>query len=327
MRWKCTFAAASASIAFGAAAPAALAQADPAAGFPNRPLKLVVGFGPGGANDIMSRIVGQKLSERLGQPVVIENKPGAGGFIAAEIVARAPPDGYTLLSATSGTFVISPAVYSKLPYDPIKSFAPIGMCISYSLILVVDGSRGINSLQDLVSFIKANPDKANYAGSSPLFQLATELFMARTGTRLEYIPFKSSQESTSGVLTGQTLMTIIDPGPTLAHIKTGKLKLLANAASQRTAEFPDTPTLKELGVDMSVEVFGGLVTTAGTPPAIVKRLETELIEIRKQPDTIEKLKAAGMPVGGSTAAAFAQDIESGIKMWKAVAEAAKIKLD
>ena len=316
-----------------AAALAVLARAghaqtpDEIASYPNRPVKLVVGFAPGGANDIVSRIVGQKLSERLGQPVVVENKTGAGGFIAGEYVARAPRDGYTLFTATSGMFVIAPAIYSKLPYDPINSFAPIGVVAVYPMSLVVDASRNINSVNELVTYIKANPAKANYGSVSALFQLATELFMSKTGTRLEHIPFKSSLETTASMLNGQVLMTMSDPAPVLPHIKSGKLKLLGVAGAKRAEQFPEAPTLKELGIDMEVEVFAGLVTTAGTPPAIVKRLETELAAIRQMPDAVERLKGVGMPVAGGTAQEFADLIARQIPMWTAIAKAANIKMD
>ena len=190
-----TAARAAVAAAMLAAAPAAHAQGDNAAGWPKQPIKIIVGFAPGGGNDVVSRIIGHKLGERLGVPVLIENRAGASGFIAADLVARASPDGYTLFSATMGTMVISPAVYAKLPYDPLKSFAHIGIVGSSSLALVVDASRGIGTIGDLVAYTKANPDKSNYGSASPLFQLPTELFKAKTGARVEHIPFKGSQET------------------------------------------------------------------------------------------------------------------------------------
>lgn len=303
------------------------AQQGDASGFPNRPIRIVVGFAPGGGNDIMSRIYAQKLTERLGVPVLVENKPGAGGFIAAEIVARAPADGYTWFSATTGTLVIAPAVYSKLPYDPIKSFAPIGVTANYPLVLVVESSRGIGSVKDLVAYIKAHPDKANYGSSSPLFQLPTELLKSKTGTKIEHIPFKGSTEVVGGLINGQLLMSIIDPGPVLPHMKSGKFKALATTGNVRFAEMPDVPTLKELGVDVTMEAFMGFVSAAGTPPAAIKRLETELAALRKMPDLNERMTAAGMPVAGGSAKEMADILVGEIPKWTAVAKAANIKLD
>jgi len=313
-------------IALAAAASSPLvaqAQTD----WPRQPSKIMVGFAPGGGNDVMSRVVGQKLSERLGQPVLVENRPGANGFIAAELVVRAPPDGYTLFSATTGTMVIAPSVYTKLPYDPLKSFVHLGITAAYPLVLVVDASRGIKSIADLVTYTKANPDKSNYGSTSPLFQLPTELFKTKTGARLEHIPFKGSTETATGMLTGQVLAAIIDPAPVLTHVKSGKLRLLATTGETRFAELPETPTLKEEGVDLTIETFMGFVAPAGTPPAVIKRYETALAEIRKMPDVAERLRGAGMPVAGSTAQDMKDTIAREIPLWTAVAKTANVKLD
>ena len=295
--------------------------------WPRQPIKIMVGFAPGGGNDILSRAVAQKLSERLGQTVLVENRPGANGFIAAELVARSAPDGYTLFSATSGTMVIAPAVYSKLPYDPLKSFTHIGIMALSPLVLVVDASRGINSIGELVAYTRANPEKSNYGSTSPLFTLPTELFKLKTGAKLEHIPFKGSTETASGILTGQLVASIIDPGPVLPHVKSGKMRMLATASLARSADLPDTPTLRELGVDVVLEVFMGFVASAGTPPAVVRRLETEFAAIRKMPDIGERLRSAGMPMGGGTAQDMTDTIAREIPIWTAVAKAANIKLD
>ena len=313
--------------ALAAAAPMARAQQGEAAGYPSKPIRIVVGFAPGGGNDIMSRTVGQKLGERLGQPVLVENRPGAGGFIAAELVARSAPDGYTLFSATTGSMVIAPSVYSKLPFDPLKSFTPVGITAAYPLVLVVDASRGIGSVSELVAYTQANPDKSNYASSSPLFQLPTELLKQKTGARIEHIPFKGSQEATGALLNGQVLMSIIDPGPVLPHVRSGKLRLLASTGAARFAELPETPTLKELGVDVTMDSFMGLVAPAGTPPAIIARLETELAAVRRMPDLVERMRAAGMPIAGGPAQEMRDAIARDIPLWTAVAKAANIKLD
>lgn len=306
------------------AALSAAAQGD---AYPSRPTRLLVGFTPGGATDVLARVVAQKLSERLGQPVVVENRPGGGGMLAGEAVARAAPDGYTLLMGPSGPTVFAPAVYSKVPYDSIKSFAPIGILAAYPLVLVVSASTPVKSVAELIAWANANPAKSNYASSSPLFQLSTELLKTRTGAKVEHIPFKGSPEGTAALMKGEVLMALIDPGTVVPHINSGKLRLLAHTGSARNPEFPDTPTLKEVGIDVVVEVFSGVLAPAGTPAPIIARLEKEMAAIRKMPDVIERLKSLGMPVAESSAAHFSEVIAREIPQWKAVAQAAKIKLD
>ena len=312
--------------AVSAAGPAVLAQGD-AAGYPNRAIKIVVGFAPGGATDILARTLAQKLGERLGQPVVVENKPGGGSIVAAEAVARAAPDGYTLLMGPSGPIVFTPAVYSKLPYDAQKSFAPIGIIAAYPLVLVVGADMPIKSVAELVAYSKANPAKSNYASSSALFQLATELFKAKTTAPIEHIPFKGSLDGATAIMKGEVLMALIDPGSVVPLIKSGKLRLLAHTGAGRSADFPDTPSLSETGIDVVVEVFSGVLAPSGTPGTIVERLEREFAAIRKLPDFMERLQALGLPVAGSTASHFSEVIAREIPMWTAVAKAANIKLD
>jgi tripartite-type tricarboxylate transporter receptor subunit TctC len=295
--------------------------------YPSRPTRLLVGFTPGGATDVLARVAAQKLSERLGQPVVVENRPGGGGMLAGEAVARAAPDGYTLLMGPSGPTVFAPAVYSKVPYDTIKAFQPIGILASYPLVLVVSASTPVKSVAELIAWAKANPDKANYASSSPLFQLSTELFKTRTGASIEHIPFKGSPEGTSALMKGEVLMALIDPGTVVPHITSGKLRLLAHTGAGKNAEFPGTPSLKETGIDVVVEVFSGILAPAGTPAPIVARLEKEMAAIRQMPDVIERLKGLGMPVADSSAKHFTDVIAREIPQWKAVAKAANIKLD
>ncbi len=307
-------------------AGAAWAQAD-AGGYPNRPSKLVVGFAPGGATDILARTIAQKLAERLGQPVVVDNRPGGGGMLSGDIVARSAPDGYTLLMGMSGPTVFAPAVYSKVPYDSIKSFAPIGIVASYPLLVVVNADMPIKSVAELVAYSKANPAKSNYASASPLFQLSTELFKTRTGAQIEHIPFKGSLEGTTAIMKGEVLTALIDPAPVVPHIAAGKLRLLAHTGPAANPEFPGTPNLKNEGVDVVVEVFGGLLAPAGTPASVIERLERELAVIRKMPDVIERLKGLGMPIRDSSAKDFAEVIAREIPMWTATAKAANIKLD
>src|SRR5271166_4429158 len=205
----------------------ARAQNDPAASYPNRIIKIVVGFAAGGGNDIIARIVGQKLQEALGQSVIIENKVGAGGRLAAESVAAAPPDGYTLLVGASGAMSIIPAISVKPPYDTLKQFAPVSMLASFPLILTVYPSHPARNVQELVAWMKANPDKSNYATSSSAFTLATELFKLKTGAPATAIPYKSSGESLVAVIAQQSVLTIADPPPTTPLVKGGQVRALA----------------------------------------------------------------------------------------------------
>jgi tripartite-type tricarboxylate transporter receptor subunit TctC len=306
----------------------ALAQGDPAAGYPKQPIKLVIGFAPGGGNDIMGRVVAQKLSERMGQPSVVENKPGAGGIIAAEAVARAAPDGYTLLVAPIGTLVGNPAVFSKLPYDAEKSFAPIGMIADFPLYMTIGADHPAKTVQELVAWSKANPAKANYASTSPLFQVSMEQFKQRTGSNFEHIPFKSSGEMLTAIMTGQVTVALLDPPPLMGQIKSGKVRVLASTGAKRSAELPEVPTLQEAGVNgMVVDAFTALMAPAGTPPTVVARLNQELNALLKLPDVAERFKQLAVnPIGGTpegVSAVLAREIP----IWKDVAKKANIKLD
>lgn len=317
---------------FGAAAllysSATFAQGDALAGWPKQPIRMIVGLAPGGSNDIIARVVAQKLTERLGQPAIVENKAGAGGAIGAETVARATPDGYTLLVAPSGSMAVNPAVYSKLPYDPLNSYEHISNMAIYHLVLSVSASLPIHSVQELVAWGKANPDKANYASTSTPFQLVSELFNQKTGAKFQHIPFKGGAELVTAVLTGQTTMTFADAGPAMPQFKAGKLRPLASTGSTRLPELPEVPTMAEAGIDgVVVEGFIGLAAPKGTPAAIVKKLEAEVMAIAKLPDVQERIRTLGLIPDGSTGAAFRERIGRDIPKYTAVAKAAGIKFD
>jgi tripartite-type tricarboxylate transporter receptor subunit TctC len=312
----------------GLAGVPARAQGDPAASYPTRPIRIVVGFGPGGGNDILARLIGLKLGERLGQPMVVENKPGAGAIIGTEYVAKAAPDGYTLLVGATGAMTINPAVYSKLPYDTVRDFAPISMIGSFPLLLVVTADAPVHTVAELVACAKANPAKANYASSSAAFQLATELFKAKTGAPIEHIAYKSSGEMLTAVLGGEVLMALADATPVAGHLKGGKVRALAVTSAKRMAEHPDVPTMAEAGLpDLEIRLWSGLFAPAATPPGIVAKLEREMIEVLKLADVRERLAALGVDPMGISAAAFSQAIAAELPRWSAIAKAANIKLD
>jgi tripartite-type tricarboxylate transporter receptor subunit TctC len=307
---------------------AAVAQTDAAAGYPKASVKMIVGFAPGGSNDIIARIVAQKLSERLGQPFVVENKPGAGGTIAAEFVAHAAPDGLTLLFAPAGLMVVNPAVYAKLPYDPLTSYELISNVVLYQLVLSVSAQLPIKSVQELVAWGKANPDKANYASTSAIFQLTSELFNEKTGSKFQYIPFKGGADLVTAVITGQATMTFADAGPAMPQFKAGTLRPLASTGATRLPELPDVPTLAEVGVEgVVVEGFIGLAAPKGMPDPIVKKLEAEVMAIAKLPDIQQSIKQLGLIPDGSSAAAFHDRVARDIPKYSAVAKAAGIKFE
>jgi tripartite-type tricarboxylate transporter receptor subunit TctC len=315
------------SIALAATAIAsASAQEDPAK-YPTRAIHIIVGFTPGGGNDIIARIVGQKLQESLGQPVIIENKPGGGAIVATEYVAKSAPDGYTLLVGASGAMAINPAVYAKLPYDSIRDFTPVSELGSFPLILVVNASSPFKSVAELVAYAKANPDRTNYSSSSAAFQLVTEQFKQKTGAPMQVIPYKGANDSVMAVVSGQVTATIADAGPVSGQVKSGLVRALAVAAPKRMEDFPDVPTMKEAGADVDAVLWSGIFAPRETPPAIVKKLEGELMRIARLPDVIARLKPLGIESIGNSSDEFARILVSDIARWTEVAKAGNIKME
>src|SRR6267378_1584512 len=303
----------------------AVAQ-DDAAKYPARPIHIIVGFAAGGGNDIIARVFGQKLSESLSQPVIIENKPGGGAIVATDYVAKSPPDGYTLLMSASG-ISINPAVYAKLPYDAVNDFVPVSELGSFPLIMIVAAASPIKSVAELVAYAKANPDKTNYASSSASFQLVTELFKQKTGAPMQVIPYKSANESVLAVISGQVTTTIADAGPVVSQVKSGTARALAIAASKRMEDLPDVPTLKEAGADVDAVLWSGIFMPRDTPPGIVKKLESEFMRIAKQPDVIARLKPLGIDSVGNSSEEFSKILAADIARWGAVAKASNIRIE
>jgi tripartite-type tricarboxylate transporter receptor subunit TctC len=305
---------------------AAFAQED-AAKYPTRPIHIIVGFTPGGGNDIIARIFGQKLSESLGQPVIIENKPGGGAIVATEFVAKADPDGYTLLVGASGAMAINPAVYAKLPYDSVRDFAPVSELGSFPLILIVNASSPIKSLADLVAYAKANPDKTNYSSSSAAFQLVTEQFKQKTGAPMQVIPYKGANDSVLAVVSGQVTATIADAGPVSGQVKSGVVRALAVAAPKRMEDLPDVPTMKEAGADVDAVLWSGIFVPKQTPAAIVTKLQNEFMHIARMPDVIARLKPLGIESVGNSSDEFSRILAQDIARWTEVARTGNIKME
>ena len=295
--------------------------------YPAKPIRIVVGYSAGGGNDIIVRVMTPGLSKALGQPVIVDNKPGAQGIIASELVAKAAPDGYTILMGPSGPMTINPATYSKLPYSPTRDFAPISMICSFPLIVTVNPALPIKSVKDLVDYAKANPGKANYASSAGIFQMASELFKQKTGTQIEMIGYKSSGESTQAVISGQVMMTIVDPPPVAGPIKAGTVRALAVTSAKRHPSWPDLPTMIESGIDVEVPVWTAFFAPAKTPPAIVARLQKEVAAVVQTPEVRERFAAMGLDPVGSTPEELGTRVARDIEKWTAVAKAANIKND
>ena len=308
------------------AVASASAQEDPSK-YPSRPIHIIVGFTPGGGNDIIARIVGQKLSESFGQPVIIENKPGGGAIVATEYVAKSPPDGYTLLVGASGAMAINPAVYAKLPYDSVRDFVAVSELGSFPLILIVNASSPIKSVAELVAYAKANPDKANYSSSSAAFQLVTEQFKQKTGAPMQVIPYKGASDSVMAVISGQVTATIADAGPVSSQVQGGQARALAVAAAKRMEDFPDVPTMKEAGADLDAVLWSGIFTPRDTPPLIVRKLGGELMRIARLPDVVARLKPLGIESVGNSSEEFARILASDIARWTEVAKAGNIKME
>src|SRR5262244_1108986 len=316
-----------AALAAIAAHPAS-AQGDAAANYPNRPIRLIVGFAAGGGNDLFARLVGQKLSENIGQPVIIENKPGAGGRIAVEYVKNQPADGYTIMVAASGQMAIAAAIYPKLSYHPTRDFLPLTMIAAFPLILAGPANDLIKSVKDLIAYGKANPDKSNYATSSPAFTITTELFKLKTGMPGVAVPYKSSNEMMLSVAGGNTLFSIADGPPTMPLVQGGKIRALAVTGSQRSSELPDVPSMAEAGYpEVNIGLWSGVFVAVNTPPAIVNKLESELRRALADAGVRDKLKAMAVNPGGGPSDEFRKVIDNDIKRFAEVVKAANLKFE
>jgi tripartite-type tricarboxylate transporter receptor subunit TctC len=292
---------------------AVAAQAQP---YPAKPIRIFVTIGPGAAGDVLTRIVAEKLSPRLGQPMVIENRAGAGGNIAADAVAKAAPDGYTLLMASSSTHGANFSVYPKLPFDPIKDFAPIVLVASNPNVLVVPPSLGVNSLGELLALARQRPGELTYAsgGTGTSMHISGEVLGMLGGVKLQHIPFKSTPEAINAALAGEVSMTFASAPTALAQVKAGKLKALGVTSEKPLSSLPDVPPLAAQGLaGFDVSAWFGLAAPAGTPQSVIARLNAETVAVLGMPEVREKLSALGMEPLGSTPAEFGAFIRSEIK--------------
>ena len=305
---------------------AAWVQAQSVDAYPSKPVRFIVGFPPGGANDILGRLVGAKLQERLGQSFVVENKPGANAIIATEFVAKSAPDGYTLLIGASGAMTFNPGLYDKLPYDPVKDFAPVTMIGSFPLVLTVSPAIGVVSVKELVALAKARPGALNYGAGSTPFQLAAELFKMQTGTDMKHVPYKGSAATVNALLGDEVALTFVDSPPVVAQIKAGRLRGLAVTSPRRAAFMPEMPTVIEAGVpDFEVVLWTSLFAPAGTPPAIVRKLQGEIAKILQIPEIRERMTAIGIDPIGGTPEELAAQLRADLVRWTKVAKSAGVK--
>ena len=308
-----------------AAAPMAGAQA-----YPAKPIRIVVPFPPGGATDILARAVAQKLTDAWGQAVVVDNRPGAGGNIGSEIVAKAAPDGYTLEMGTVGTHAINASLYAKMPYDHVKDFAPVILVAGVPNVLVVNPSLPVSSVQELIAYAKANPGKLNFAwsGSGTSIHLAGELFKVMAGVQMTHIPYKGSAPALQDLIGGQVQLMFDNLPPSLPHIKAGKLRALAVTSATRSSALPDTPTIAESGLPgFEASSWFGVLAPAGTPPAIIARLNAEIGAWLASAEAKEKMLALGANIGGGSPEDFARHIAAETAKWQKVVKASGAKVD
>ncbi len=297
--------------------------------YPNKPIRIIVAYTPAGATDILARAVGQKMSETFGQPVVIENRPGANGNIGTDVAAKATPDGHTLLMVTAGTHGINPSLYRKLPWDAVKDFAPVSLVAMVPNIFVVNNSVPAKSIKEFIAYLKASPNKFNYGspGNGSTAHLSMELFKTMTGTNMQHIPYKGSAGVLTDVMGGQILATMDNMPPYLPQVKAGKIRALAVSTPKRSPAVPDVPTVAEAGVaGYSSGAWFGLVAPAGTPKPIVEKLATETQRILKLPDVNERLSALGAEPVGDSPTQFAAHITSEIAKWAKVIKDANVEL-
>jgi len=313
-----------------AAAGAVLFSPIHAADYPSRPIRFVIGFAPGGASDTMVRVIGARLAENLRQPVVIDNRPGAGGNIAAEIVARAQPDGYTLLLGNNGILAVNVSLYPKIGFDPLRDFAPVVLIASQPNILAVHPAVAAKSVKELVALAKAKPGQLNYAspGAGTTGHLAAELFKRMAGVDMVIVPFKGGGPSVASVLAGQTQFTFATALSVQPHIKAGRVRALAVTTAQRSPNFPDLPTVSEAGVPgFDAITWHGVVVPARTPQAVVARLNREFNAILQQPETRERLNTLGSDIIGGEPRALADYVRAEIPKWAKVIRESGAKVD
>ena len=298
--------------------------------WPAKPIKWIVPFAPGGTTDILARTIGEKLTVSLGQPVIVENKPGAGGGVGADFTAKSPPDGYTIMGGTISTHAINASLYKSLPYDPVKDFAPITMIVRLPNLLVVNPEIPAKNVTELITLLKANPGKYSFAssGNGTSQHLSGELFKSMAGVDMQHIPYKGSPPALQDVVAGQVAMTFDNITTAWPLAKAGKLRALAVTTAKRSAIAPEIPTLSESGLTgYEVGSWQGVFAPAGTPPAIVARLNAEIVKIINMPEVKEKLLALGAEPVGNSSEEFGAIVKTEVGKWGEVVKKSGAKVD
>ena len=315
-------------VALASAAPSFAQNA--AHAYPDRPIRIIVTFPPGGPTDIIARAVGQKLSEAWGQPVVVDNRAGAGGNIGTELAAKSAPDGYTLLLSNFGPLAISPFVYSKLPYDPVRDLTPITLAATSWFFIVTNPAVPAATLKDFIALAKAKPGQLTFSssGNASPSHLAGALFQSSAGIKLIHVPYKGGAPSVAAVIGGETQIAIESPPPIVPQVKAGKLRALAAARSNRSALLPEVPTATEAGLPgFEVGSWYGFHAPAGTPKAIVDKLHAEMVKAMNTPELRERFTSVGAEMIANTPQQYGAFVESELKKWGAVIKAAGVKAD
>lgn len=327
MKFQCRFA----SLSFAAAVLAGVAgDACAQSAYPSKPIHLVVPFSSGGPSDVLARAIGQKLGESLRQPVVIENRTGAGGNIGSDYVAKAPPDGYTLVLGTVGTHSINAGLYSKLPFDTLRDFAPVALVASATIVMVAHPSVPAKSIRELVTLAKSTPGQLNFAspGSGTPQHLSAELFKTTAGVELTHIPYKGAAPALTDLLGGQVSLGFVSLPAALPHVKAGKLRALGVTATKRSVVAPEVPTIAESGLPgYEVENWYGVLAPAGTPGEIVSKLNAEIVKVLQRRDVRESLNTQGFEILQSTPEQFTAFMKTELAKWAKVVKLSGAKAD
>lgn len=296
--------------------------------YPSKPVRLVVGFPPGGANDLLARLIGARLQEAWGQTVIVDNKPGANAIIGTDFVAKSAADGYTLLIGASGAMTFNPGLYAKLPYDPVRDFAPVTMLGSFPLVLGVNPALPAQSVKELIALAKASPGKLNYGAGSTPFQLAAELFKLQAGLQINHIPYKGSAATVSAVMANDVQLTFVDAPPAVAQIRGGRLRALAVTSRTRAAVLPDVPTMVEAALaDYEVVLWTSMFAPAGTPRPVLDALHAQTLKALQVSEVRERMAALGIDPVGNTPAELGAILRADLEKWTAVAKNAGVKAE
>jgi len=313
-----------------AVAAALLGQTAAAQEYPSKPIKFITPIAPGGLTDTLTRALGQRLSERVGQPVVVENRPGAGGLIGMDAAAKSAPDGYSIVMVYQGLASVNPILFKVPPYETLRDFVPIAQVATFPMVLVVNASAPIGSMKELIEQARAKPGSMNYgsAGNATTSHLVMELFKRKAGVDMLHIPYKGEAPALTELLGGRVAVTFNSLPSVLGHIRSGRVRALAIATKERSRLVPDVPTITELGVaDLEVPGWYGVLAPAGTPRPIVERLSREFNAVVNEPDTRARLAAQGIDLGGTSSDAFGKWIREETERWRKVITDAGIKAD